>query len=156
SRYYPGYHSKECDRQFDNCLKSKGQGVSLKSFFYLAKQAGVSIATQSQLARPFSLANRKHQKGRQQENDTNEKQSKEVMPTFPKSLYPQLPEFLQKVVAVATSDEEKDILLLGSLVAISACLPKLYGIYDGKKVFSNLFLFVTAQASAGKGRMVHC
>jgi hypothetical protein len=60
------------------------------------------------------------------------------------------------VVAIATSDEERDILLLGSLVAISACLPKVYGIYDGKKVFSNLFLFVTAQASAGKGRMVHC
>ena len=78
------------------------------------------------------------------------------MPTFPKSLYPELPEFLQKIIAVATSDEEKDILLLGSLTAISACLPKVYGIYDGKKVFANLFLFITAQASAGKGRLVHC
>ncbi|MCK0131464.1 YfjI family protein [Flavobacteriaceae bacterium F08102] len=42
------------------------------------------------------------------------------------------------------------------MAAISACFPKLYGIYDGKKVFSNLFLFITAQASAGKGRLVHC
>ncbi len=156
SRYYPGYRSKECDRQFDNCLKSKGQGVSLKSFYYLAKQAGVSIATQSHSTRPFSLAHRNHQKRIPQESNADKEQPKEVMPTFPKSLYPHLPEFLQKVVAVATSDEERDILLLSSLVAISACLPKLYGIYDGKKVFSNLFLFVTAQASAGKGRMVHC
>ena len=78
------------------------------------------------------------------------------MPTFPDSLFPELPEFLQKVVAVATSNEERDILLLGSLGAISACLPKVSGIYDGKRVFPNLFLFITAQASAGKGRLVHC
>ena len=156
SQYYSGYNSKECDKQFDNCLRSKGQGVSLKSFFFLAKQAGVSIATQSHNPRPFSLANRKQKNGVEQESSHPEEQPREVMPTFPKSIYPELPEFLQQVVAIATSDEEKDILLLGSLVAISACLPKVYGIYDGKKVFSNLFLFVTAQASAGKGRMVHC
>jgi hypothetical protein len=156
SQYYSGYNSKECDKQFDNCLKSKGQGVSLKSFFFLAKQAGVPIATQSHNTRPFSLANRKQKNGVQQEIIQPEEQPREIMPTFPKSLYPELPEYLQQVVAVATSDEERDILLLGSLAAISACIPKLYGIYDGKKVFANLFLFVTAQASAGKGRMVHC
>src|SRR5690625_880332 len=54
SRFYPRYNAKECDKQFDNCLKSKRQGVSLKSFFYLAKQAGVSIATQSHDTRPRS------------------------------------------------------------------------------------------------------
>lgn len=156
SRFYPRYNAKECDKQFDNCLKSKGQGVSLKSFFYHAKQAGVSIATQSHDTRPFSLANRKLQKSVRQAETQFEEPIPEVMPTFPKSLYPELPEFLQKIIAVATSDEEKDILLLGSLTAISACLPKVYGIYDGKKVFANLFLFITAQASAGKGRLVHC
>ena len=78
------------------------------------------------------------------------------MPNLPDSLFPELPDFLQRVVSVATSNEEKDLLLLGSLVSISACLPKLFGIYDGRKVYSNLFLFITAQASAGKGRLVHC
>src|SRR5690606_6373064 len=156
SQYYTGYNTKECDKQFDNCLKSKGQGVSLKSFFFLAKQAGVSIATQSSRTSISSLANRKHRINEQQPNSHSEERTREKMPTFPKSLYPELPHFLQQVVAIATSNEERDILLLGSLVAISACLPKVYGIYDGKKVFSNLFLFVTAQASAGKGRMVHC
>jgi hypothetical protein len=78
------------------------------------------------------------------------------MPTFPDSLFPELPEFLQRVIQIATSNEERDILLLGSLVAISACLPKVSGIYDGKRVYSNMFLFITAKASAGKGRLVHC
>lgn len=156
SQYYTGYNTEECDKQFDNCLKSKGQGVSLKSFFFLAKQAGVSIATQSSHTSASLLANRKHRINEQQQNSHSEERTREKMPTFPKSLYPELPQFLQQVVAIATSNEERDILLLGSLVAISACLPKVYSIYDGKKVFSNLFLFVTAQASAGKGRMVHC
>ena len=44
SRFYPDYSASECDRQFDNCLKAKGQGVSLKTFFYHAKQAGVQIS----------------------------------------------------------------------------------------------------------------
>ena len=134
SRFYSDYSASECDRQFDNCLKAKGQGVSLKTFFYHAKQAGVQISkpkTTSQL-------------------------NKQEMPNLPDSLFPELPDFLQRVVSVATSNEEKDLLLLGSLVSISACLPKLFGIYDGRKVYSNLFLFITAQASAGKGRLVHC
>ena len=103
SRFYSDYSASECDRQFDNCLKAKGQGVSLKTFFYHAKQAGVQISkpkTTSQL-------------------------NKQEMPNLPDSLFPELPDFLQRVVSVATSNEEKDLLLLGSLVSISACLPKL-------------------------------
>src|SRR5690554_110718 len=156
SRFYPRYNAKECDKQFDNCLKSKGQGVSLKTFFFLAKQAGVSIVTQSYDQYNTNNSNYKSSKNPSVREHQEEEPIKEIMPTFPKSLYPELPEYLQQVIAVATSDEERDILLLGSLVSISACFPKLYGIYDGKKVFSNLFLFITAQASAGKGRLVHC
>jgi hypothetical protein len=44
-------------------------------------------------------------------------------------------------------------MLLGTLTAFSACFPNLYGIYDQSKVYSNLFLFVTAPASAGKGKL---
>src|SRR5690606_25593343 len=142
--------------QFDNCLKSKGQGVSLKTFFFLAKQAGVSIITQSNDQYNAKSSIHKSSKATPAQEYQEEEPIKEIMPTFPKSLYPELPEYLLQVVAVATSDEERDILLLGSLAAISACFPKLYGIYDGKKVFSNLFLFITAQASAGTGRLVPC
>jgi len=63
---------------------------------------------------------------------------------------------LQHVTAKATSPEDKDLLLLGSLVVISACLPNVFGNYDERKVFPNLFLFLTATASAGKGRLTLC
>ncbi|MCF8229431.1 MAG: DUF3987 domain-containing protein [Bacteroidales bacterium] len=134
SRFYPDYAARECDRQYDNCLKAKGQGVSLKTFFYHAKQVGIPINNKS----------------------LNTKEESVEVPHFPESLYPQLPDFLKRVVQICTSNEEKDIMLLGSLVTLSSCLPKIYGIYDGKRVFANLYLFITAQASAGKGRLVHC
>ena len=156
SQYYSGYNTKECDKQFDNCLKSKGQGISLKTFFFLAKNGGVSIASQSNIKHNNTKQNEKPSEIISKQKNSTEEAIKDIMPTFPKSLYPQLPEFLQKITNVATSDEERDILLLGSLVTISACFPKLFGIYDGKKVYANLFLFITAQASAGKGRLVHC
>ena len=78
------------------------------------------------------------------------------LPTFPDSVYANLPEFLKKVVARSNSKEEKDIMLLGSLVPLGACLPNMYGTYDGETVFPYLYLFVIAQASAGKGKLVHC
>ncbi|MEQ9287723.1 MAG: DUF3987 domain-containing protein [Cyclobacteriaceae bacterium] len=156
SQFYPDYSSQECDKQFDNCLKANGQGVSLKTFFYHAKQAGIPLA--SPRAEPQIGKHTNSSVGREPSNDqiTEVKNEPEQMPTFPESLFPELPEFLQRVVQVASSDEERDILLLGSLAAISACLPKVSGIYDGKRVYANLFLFITAQASAGKGRLVHC
>jgi hypothetical protein len=43
SRFYPQYSYKEADRQFDACLKSRGGGVTIKSFFHLAHIAGVDI-----------------------------------------------------------------------------------------------------------------
>ena len=54
--------------------------------------------------------------------------------TFPDEIYTDLPGLLQKVVAKSNSPEDKDLLLLGSLVVISACLPKVYGIYAEREV----------------------
>lgn len=135
SKFYNDYNTNECNSQFDKCLKANGQGISIATFFFQAKQAGIKINSVS---------------------SDNDEEKVMIMPNLPDSLFPDLPEFLQKVVKVASANEERDILLLGALVCMSACFPKLYGIYDGKRVHSNLYLFITAQASAGKGRLVHC
>ena len=77
----------------------------------------------------------------------------ERLATFDEEIYKVLPQFLQKVTAKAESAEERDLLLLGSLAVISAALPNVYGVHDGREVFPNLFLFLTARASAGKSRL---
>jgi len=60
------------------------------------------------------------------------------------------------VIARCKTNEERDVMLLGTLTTISSGMPKVYGIYDEMRVFVNLFLFITSKASAGKGRLVNC
>jgi hypothetical protein len=141
SRFHPEYDQKECDKQFDACMKAKGSGITISTFFHVAKDHGILLDSR----------NRSNV-----EQQTEGPQACQEELTFPDSLFTQLPSFLRRVTEVATSKEERDILLLGSIVSISACLPKFWGIYDGKKCFPNLFLFITAQASAGKGRLSFC
>ncbi|HEY3373025.1 MAG TPA: DUF3987 domain-containing protein [Prolixibacteraceae bacterium] len=78
------------------------------------------------------------------------------LPTFPDSVFEDLPALLQKVVLRCDSREDRDMMLLGSMVTVGSCLPKVHGIYGGKRVYPFLYLFITAQASAGKGNLVHC
>jgi len=137
SKFHSEYSPKECDQQFDACLKAKGSGVTISTLFHHAKDHGVFVQKQKEVEAP-------------------KVEEKDEMPNLPDAIFLLLPDFLQRVVEVATSKEERDILLLGTMTTISSCLPKVFGIYDGKRAYPNLFLFVTAQASAGKGRLEYC
>ena len=43
SRFHPDYSFQACNLQFDKCQKRNKNGVSVKSFFHLAKQAGIDV-----------------------------------------------------------------------------------------------------------------
>jgi hypothetical protein len=137
SKNYSGYDSKECDTQYGNCLQAKGHGITIATFYHHAHQSGIKVKKEKETPPQLSAS----------------EVSKEEMPTFSDQLYDTIPDFLKEVVAPSSSNEERDIMLLGALTAFSACFHKLYGIYDQVKVYSNLFLFVTAPASAGKGKL---
>lgn len=40
------YTTQNCDKQFEECLRSKGNGITIKSFFQFAKNAGVTSLSQ--------------------------------------------------------------------------------------------------------------
>ena len=82
--------------------------------------------------------------------------SEAPLPTFSQSIRDDLPTIMQRIVEDSSSDVDADILVLGSLTVFSACIPNVFGVYDRRQVFANLFLFVTARASAGKGRLSLC
>ena len=174
SRFYSGYTEKETDKQYSKCLKSHGHGITIKTLYHLAKSAGVNISILPNLQNgnlekleisaktpivppvPKVPQNKNHDNHKNLINHSSDNDDTEKTPTFPEIIYKNLPDFLQRVTAKATSPEDKDLLLLGSLVAISSCLPNIFGIYAERKVFPNLFLFITASASAGKGRLTLC
>ncbi|MFD2697826.1 DUF3987 domain-containing protein [Mesonia sediminis] len=137
SRNYSGYDHKECDEQYNKCLQAKGHGISIATLYHHLHQVGIKPKQQQQVV----------------EVSQHPEEEKQPLPTIPTTVYNNIPTFLQQVVKPSDSNEERDILLLGALTAFSACFPKLFGVYDQRKVFSNLYLFVTAPASAGKGRL---
>lgn len=137
SKNYSGYDFKECDEQYNKCLQAKGHGISIATLYHHLHQVGIKPKQQQQVVEVL-----------QQPEEV-----KQPLPTIPTTVYNNIPTFLQQVVQPSSSNEERDILLLGALTAFSACFPKLFGVYDQRKVFSNLYLFVTAPASAGKGRL---
>lgn len=139
SKFNSAYDYKECDVQYNNCLKAKGTGITMATIYYLAQQNNIKIHNEKPILN----------------NEVTELKT-EKTPVFPSHIYDTLPLFLKDCVKPATTNEERDILLLGTLTTLSACLHTIYGIYDGKKVMTNLYLFVTAPASAGKGRLTQC
>jgi hypothetical protein len=159
SRFYQDYNSTEADKQFDACLKAHGHGVSIKTFYHLAKAAGVNVGIPKiKESKPNSKVEDKA--------EVEDMSDEELFPStngegsgvrcLPAEIFDQLPDLLRRITVKGTSPEDKDILLLGSLVSMSSCLPNIYGVYAEREVFANLFLFVTAQASAGKGRLTLC
>lgn len=65
-------------------------------------------------------------------------------------VFENLPEPLKQLTNLF-EDRERDIVLLSCLGVLSGCLPKVYGIYGGRKVYSNLYFFIVAPAASGKG-----
>ena len=155
SRFYPSYSQSETDKQYSACLASHGHGVTIKTLYHLTKSVGISISI-PQPSKQTPLETKQVNIPQKEEMEDLEDIQETNLPTFPDDIYADLPGILQKVVAKSNSPEDRDLLLLGSLVVISACLPKIFGIYAEREVYPNLFLFVTAQASAGKGRLTLC
>lgn len=174
SRFYPNYSYEETDKQFTSCLNHHGHGITSKTIFHLAKQSGITISSRPKIPSPnpvpSSITRSRFpppnpaplpktpitSNGAFEVLDENDNISSNQMPSFYNDVKDYLPDFLKKIAGNAISDEDADLLILGTLTAVSACLPNIFGIYAGREVFPNLFLFVTAQASAGKGRLSLC
>lgn len=74
-------------------------------------------------------------------------------PFLADTVFTQLPDLLKIITELFKNKRDKDLVLLSTLGVLSTCFPNVKGIYDNKEVGCNLFLFVSAPASAGKGVM---
>ncbi len=155
STFYPGYDAANADDQYTKCLRAHGTDVTAKTFFQLAKDAGIPVGT-----RPDIIKLSKSSKLSADKIDNTDNliisAPEEELPTFSDKVRTQLPLLLRRIIEVADNERDADILLLGALTAFSACLTKVCGIYDKRIVYPNLFTFITARASAGKGRLTLC
>lgn len=163
SRFNPEYNESAARQQYARCLAHKGKGITIASLFFIAKKHGINLPTQnatqtnpafhpSRFSQDFPVSAKNIVAEIAETAETAEK----PLPCFSQSVKEYLPSILQDVIADAISDADADLLILGALTTFSACIPNVFGIYDKREVFANLFLFVTARASAGKGRLSLC
>lgn len=163
SRFHPDYDERNTDEQYDKCLRAHGTGVTLNTFFHKAKEAGVSLhthervcATSAECAKsadtpPAHIAETADSAQKPPDDD-----GEPPLPVFSPSVRNRLPALLDTIASKSNSDEDCDMLILGTLCVLSSCLPHISGVYHGRRVYPNFFLFVTAGASAGKGRLTLC
>jgi Primase C terminal 2 (PriCT-2). len=153
SRFYPRYDAAEADRQYSACVRDGSREITIATLYGIAKAHGIRWATGDVSHAPFSSRKRCEEI---EENEEVRKTEASRIGTFSQSVGAQLPGILKRIVADAVSEVDADLLILGSLTVFSACIPNVYGVYDRREVFANLFLYVTASASSGKGRLSLC
>ena len=149
SRFYPNYQREETDKQYTHCLQSKGQGITIRSFFHLANQAGISLA-------PFNKEHLSILPNIQNGKTGKWIKSEEELPAFPECVFDHLPSFLNEVVNNSISLDDRDTILIGAIVCLSVCFHNICGVYDERIVYPNLYLFVVADAGMGKGALTLC
>lgn len=167
SRLYAGYSQAETDKQFTNCLNGKGHGVSIATFFEVARRAGIEIGVvQESAERAKRVNNAKCAPPIHQPSEGNSKHepAKETAPKPVKSPFPTLsdrisghcPRFIQKIIDGADTPEQADLLVLGSLGVLGPCFSRVFCRYGHKIYFPCLFIFILGISSGGKGIVELC
>ena len=158
SALYTGYDATECDKKYDECLKSDNGRTNISTLFYLAEQQGVKLPHQER-----SISKNQAQISTNATTDKNvavsfvESQAEDrTLPLLDPSVYTNLPSILRKAVDTMHIPQEKDLVLIGSIVTLSSVLLPFRTIFHGRTIFPNMFLFVPGPAGSGKGRLDFC
>lgn len=158
SSIYSGYERQECDKKYDQCLKSDNGKTNIATLFYLAEQQGVRLPHQEHSSRLNKvLTNTDATSDKNVALSFIESQEEDRrLPLFDETIYNDLPIILERATGTMNIRQEKDLVLIGSIVTISSILLPFRTIYHGRTIFPNMFLFVPGPAGSGKGRLDFC
>ena len=90
---------------------------------------------------------------KEEERKEKDRQLRFDAPYLPDWIFEALPEILKRGVRIAKNRRQRDMILLGMLTNLSACMPKVKMKYDDEYIYPHLFLAVIASAASGKGVM---
>ena len=182
SRMNGDYNAVECDKQYNACLRSHGNGVTIKSFFQMAKDAGIDI---SEVAREAArkcancadaqpcaskvkegnslILNNGYSDEQPCANAQTAQKSDgdELNLSFHQTFSDKIPEedwckYFTPVLASMEDAEGKDKMILGTLVENSGFLPNYYGIYSQHTVYPPLYILFYGPSASRKGEIASC
>ena len=167
-RMSPKYQREHAERVFSNALTAQRGEVHLGTVFHLAEAMGVTVSkevvvnsrtgtrsTAGTVPQSFT-----HVRTDNKVNDDEmvEEGKEELLygsepqhplPTFPEADWP---EFLQRIIKAGGNMIQHDIMLLGALTALGACMSRYVRcLYGGKYHHPSLQCFVVAPSASGKG-----
>ena len=150
SKLYSSYNYKEVDKKYSQCISDPNPSITISTIYYLAKNAGITLPQKSQSAKDAhrcASAQVAHQEPAPQTRNLAQN-----LPTFalPEA---SLPPFMADIYRADSSPATADMLLFGSIIALSSVMPKVIGIYGRKQVYANLFGFVAAPPASSKGKL---
>ena len=163
------YQREHAERIFSNALTANHGDMHLGTVFYLAEAAGVTVRKEevansrtgtkgtAGTARKFPPHTGAYNKVGN-DNISEEREGEEELlpgsepqhqlPTFPENDWP---EFLQRIIKAGSSPIQHDIMLLGALTALGACMSRhVRCLYGGKYHHPSLQCFVVAPSASGK------
>lgn len=158
SSLYSGYDATECDKKYDECLKSDSGRTNIATLFYLAELQGIKLPHQeyrtnhNQATIPTETTSDKNVAVSFVESQEEDRS----LPFFDEAIYNNLPGILRQAVEPMHIRQEKDLVLIGSIVTLSSVLLPFRTIFHGRTIFPNMFLFVPGPAGSGKGRLDFC
>lgn len=153
--YSPKFQRDKADRLFTSVLKEGRGKVHLGTAFHLARLKGVKVDYESMDEEPPKGSN---VQGSLPPTHTHTRADKEVqgsdplspLPTFDRHI--RLPYPLADILNCATSQAQRDVLLLGALTVLGASLGRYVRcLYGGKMMSPCLQTFIVAPPASGKG-----
>ena len=169
------YNVAECDKKYDNCLRTGNGSITLGTFFQMAKDAGVDIsATRHTNVADIAMS---HQQTENREkhnsliiNDyenlkdsgsrcecakiANDEEDICSQSYFSSKINDTAwCPFLRAVADTMDTPEGKDKMLLATLNMLSGVIPNYYGLYSGKVVYPPLYIIYYGPAGSLKGEI---
>lgn len=169
------YNTAECDKKYDNCLRTGNGSITLGTFFQMAKDAGINIsATRHTNVADIAMS---HQQTENREkhnsliiNDyenlkdsgsrcecakiANDEEDICSQSYFSSKINDTAwCPFLRAVADTMDTPEGKDKMLLATLNMLSGVIPNYYGLYSGKVVYPPLYIIYYGPAGSLKGEI---
>ena len=167
-RMSPKYQREHAERVFSNALTAQRGEVHLGTVFHLAEAMGVTVSkevvvnsrtgTRSTVGTVPQSFTHVRTDNKVNDDEMAEEGKEELLygsepqhplPTFPEAGWP---EFLQRIIKAGGNMIQHDIMLLGALTALGACMSRYVRcLYGGKYHHPSLQCFVVAPSASGKG-----
>ena len=171
------YNEARCEKKWQQCLARSNGRTTIKTFYYMAKQAGVDL---SEIGRRFPSNPQFPQpegeeleyigivlsedsdsfpqaEGYEGMRETEDEQLQGFSETFSDRItFDNLPPLLREAALTQPDAEGRDKMILGTLCCLSGVAPNLYGVYDNRRVYAPFYAIISAPAAADKGQLTAC